>query len=143
MTDRAAYLTNLIGKPWAADGEGPDAWHCWALAQDVQARLFDRVLPKVVLPEPLTLRWMMQTLATHEEARRWREVPPLDGIIRAGDGALVSMARLERAFHVGVYLRAEGGIIHADERHGVMLEMPARLRARGWCRLRYHELVPA
>lgn len=143
MTDRAAYLTSLIGKPWAADGEGPDAWHCWALAQDVQARLFGLALPKVVLPEPLTRRWMMQTLATHDEARRWQEVPPLDGIIRAGDGALVSMARLERPCHVGVYLRAEGGIIHADDRHGVILEAPARLRARGWGRLRYHERVPA
>lgn len=143
MTDRAAYLTSLIGKPWAPNGEGPDAWHCWALFADVQSRLFDLVLPKVDVPEPLTRRWIMRTLETHEEAKRWREVPSLDGIIQAKDGALVSMARVNRTMHVGVYLRQEGGIIHVDDRFGVMLETPARLRARGWFRLRFHERVPA
>ena len=142
MTDRAAYLTGLIGHPWAVDGEGPGAYHCWALVAEVQQRLFGRALPQVVLPEPLTRRWILRTMRTHPEAQLWREVPCLYGIIQAGDGALVSMACVGREYHLGVYLRPEGEIIHADDRHGVMMETPARLRARGWGMLRYHERVP-
>lgn len=139
MTDRAAYLTGLIGKPWRADGEGPDAYHCWALVREVQGRLHGLDLPQVALPEPLTLRWMMRTIATHDEGKRWQEVPCLSGIVQARDGALVSMARVDRPCHVGIWLPAEGGVLHACDRAGVVLEPPAQLRARGWGRLRYYQ----
>ena len=140
MSARAEILAGLIGRPWRADGEGPDAYHCWALVRQVQRQIHGRDLPDVRVPTPLTLPWIVRTMATHPEGRVWREIACIDGIVQAGDGALVSMARLDRPCHVGVWLAGEG-IIHADDRLGVVLESPAQLRARGWGRLRYHERV--
>lgn len=138
--DRATYLTSLIGKPWSPDGEGPDAYSCWGLARAVQHRLFARDLPSVPVPSHLTWRWMIQAIASHPERGRWAEKPLAGGIVTAGDGALVLMARADRPAHIGVRLAAEGAILHAGE-FGVVLETMPQLRARGWGRLRFYEPV--
>lgn len=135
MSHRTAFLTSLIGRPWSRERS------CWHLAAEVQATLFGRDLPSVTLPAAPTWRWMMDTLATHPERARWREVapPPVAGLITAPDGALVAMARADQAAHVGVWLAPERRIIHCDESFGVQAETPAALRAAGWNRLMFFE----
>ena len=133
--DRSAYLTGLIGRPWSRERS------CWHLAAEVQMALFGRDLPSVTLPADPTWRWMIGTLAAHPERARWREVPPapLPGLITAPDGALVAMARADRAAHVGVWLAPERVVIHCDETFGVQADAPAALRAAGWNRLMFFE----
>ncbi|MDF2622017.1 MAG: NlpC/P60 family protein [Xanthobacteraceae bacterium] len=137
MIDRTAYLTSLIGRPWSRERS------CWALAQEIELDLFGRILPDITLPDALGWRWMMDTIASHPERERWCEVPPppVPGLIAAPDGALVAMARADRAAHIGVWLAPERRVIHCDEAFGVQIEAAPALRAAGWNRLRFYEPV--
>ena len=67
------------------------------------------------------------------------ERPQANGLISAGDGALVLMARAQRAAHIGVWLLPEQGVIHCDQTSGVMFEDAATLRAAGWRKLMFYE----
>lgn len=136
--DRSAYLTSLIGRPWRADGEGPDAYSCYGLFRALQRELWDRDLPHVDVPPDASRRWMIEAMAAHDLRRAWQEIAMPPGLITAPDGAGVLMARADRAVHVGVLLGIERGIIHADDRLGVVFETPAQLKARGWGRLRFY-----
>jgi hypothetical protein len=60
------------------------------------------------------------------------------GLVTAGDGAMVLMARHDRPGHVGVWLQPERRIIHADQ-PAVTLQDLAGLRASGWRKLRFYE----
>ncbi|OYX80136.1 MAG: hypothetical protein B7Y77_00970 [Bradyrhizobium sp. 35-63-5] len=136
--ERAAYLSALIGRPWAVDGTGPDRFSCYGLFRLLQADLWSRPLPDVHVPADASRRWIMEMIARHGERQRWGEVEMPHGIITAADGAAVLMARLDRSAHIGAWLAGEGRIIHADDRIGVVVETPAEIRARGWGRLRFY-----
>ena len=83
---------------------------------------------------------MLETIAAHPERARWVERPTLNGhLIDARDGALVLMARVQRAAHVGVWLAPERGVIHCDQPSGVKFEDLAVLRASGWRKLSFFE----
>lgn len=132
--NRTAYLASLIGQSWEAAGR------CYGLARTVEADLFGRSLPEVSIPDDLSWKWMIDTIERHPERDHWREVPEQGGIICAADGALVLMARADRPAHIGIWLRPEGGVLHADQNVGVIFESPAQLRrVRGWGRLRFYE----
>lgn len=139
--DRAAYLTALLGRPWAVDGEGPETFSCYGLFREVQRALWARDLPHIDVPPEASRRWIVEAIARHDERRQWREVPLRDGIVTASDGAGVIMARVSQGAHIGVWCAAEGRILHADDRLGVVFERPTVLRARGWGRLAYFEPI--
>ncbi len=142
---RAQVLAALVGKPWAANGRGPDEYDCWHLAAHVERQLFGRVLPAIDVPQDVNWAWAVRAFKTvdrHPERARWREHPcPRSGLISAPDGALVLMARLDQPAHIGVWLRPESRIIHAD-RLGVMVDSAVELRAKGWTRLRFYAPAP-
>lgn len=140
MSDRNRFLADLIGKPWQADGKGPDAFDCWHLARHIEAVVFSRELPEIDVPAEPTWAWMIETIRDHAERSNWHEVP-CDGmgLVRAGDGAVVLMARRDRPAHIGVWLRPEASIIHADAHTGVTFEPLQLLRAKGWRKLRFFE----
>jgi len=137
--DRSAYLTSLIGRRWEAQGQGPDSYSCWSLFREVEKRLWGRDVPSVAIPPSPSWRWMIDTISAHPERGHWAEVPTLGGIVTAGDGAGVLMARADRAAHIGVWLGIERGVLHADQTVGVVFEGLSALRARGWGRLRFFE----
>lgn len=137
---RAQVLCGFLGKPWVANAKGPDAYDCWHLATAVSRALFGRELPNVEVPAAPTWPWMIQTIATHPERSRWRECKP-GPIVKAGDGSIVLMARLDRPAHIGLWLTPERRIIHADPSHGVVVEPPVDLGAKGWRRLLYFEPI--
>jgi hypothetical protein len=141
VIDRRAFLCGLIGTSWK------DRGMCWGLARHVQWHLFGRALPEVVVPPDAGWRWMIGAIDGHGERARWRQIPS-DGIgtIRASDGAIVLMARREQPAHIGVWLKPEGGVIHAPttgHRIGervetvvnAMVETPVQLHVAGWMRL--------
>lgn len=140
---RDECLASLVGTPWRANARGPEAFDCWHLAQHVEATLFGRSLPDVVVPAAPSWRWMIAAIEHHPERSRWQESRQEHGLISATDGALVLMARSGRPAHVGVWLRPEGRIIHADQDAGVVLDRPVMLRAGGWRTLRFYELRSA
>ena len=133
---RAAFLSALIGQPWAHDRS------CWHVAALVQATLFGRQLPHVDVPPDPSWRWMIDTIERHPEHANWAEVvAPLVGLVTAGDGALVALARVDRAAHIGVWLAAERLVIHCDQDFGIVAQDIATLRASGWGRIRFYEPV--
>lgn len=133
---RSSYLTSLIGRPWSSEHS------CWYLACEVERELFGRALPDVAVPDHPSWRWMIDAIGAHPERSRWRELPAAPaGIITAADGALVLMSRVTHAAHIGIWLRPEGAVLHADPAAGVALEPLAKLRARGWARLRFYEPI--
>jgi len=137
---RAAALDAVIGKPWAANAKGPDAFDCWHLAAHLQAALFGRALPDIPVPTVPSWAFMIQAIETHPERARWRLVSPdAMGLVTAGDGAVVLMARYDRPAHIGVWLAAERRIVHADARLGVVCEGLVDLRTKGWTKLRFFE----
>lgn len=135
---RSQYLSDLIGKPWQSNGAGPDFYDCWHLALEVQQRLFAQTLPEIRLPSKPTWQWMIEAFRTHPEKEKWSKVPyDQMGLVTAKDGSLVLMARLDRPAHIGVWLEKERGIIHADQRGGVMMESVSTLKTKGWRKLMF------
>ena len=122
---------------WAANGRGPNEFDCWQFACHVERELFGRDLPSVDVPADPSWDWMLQTIAAHPEQANWLERP--QGLISVGDGALVLMARVQRAAHIGVWLLPEQGVIHCDQTSGVIFEDAGTLRATGWRKLRFYE----
>ncbi len=139
--DRADYLRSLIGKPWHPQGEGPDVYSCWGLFCEVEMALWGRCLPHVDVPFGATLRWMVETIGSHDQRNDWVEFEMTQGVITAADGAGVLMARGSRPAHIGVWLAEEGGILHADEKQGVSFDTPAALKADRWGRLSFFEPI--
>lgn len=133
--NRQAYLESLLGRPWSREQS------CWHLAKEVQLELFQRELPEVILPEDVTWSWMIRAIDSHPERERWQEVKPTaPGLVPASDGALVAMARAERAAHIGVWLAPERRVLHCDELTGVVAQPVSLVRAAGWNQARFYEL---
>ena len=133
--DRAAFLTPLIGEPWAWQSR-----NCWDFACHVERKLFGRELPHIAVPSDQSKRWILESIERHPERSAWREVPDgPGGLVTAADGALVLMAHLRFPAHIGVWLRAEARVIHCSEQHGVCCESVLALRQSGWRRLTFYE----
>lgn len=124
MTDPAAYVSALQGRPWSLKA------HCWDLVRQVQRDLFGRDLPAVLIADRLNARDLVRIFHAHDERARWQPVT------QPVHGAIVLMHRPgahARAIHAGVYLDLDGGgVLHADEDAGVTFDGPIELHLRGW-----------
>lgn len=135
--DRAAYLNTLLGRPYAAQAMGPDAFDCYGLARHLQREFFGRELPLFSLPADAGRFAIASAIAIHPERARW------DRVEVPADGNVVVMARQDCGFHMGVWLALDGGVIvHTLEQTGVVIDQPFRLTGPGqrW-RLSYYELI--
>lgn len=139
IIDRSNFIRDLIGKPWKANGTGPNEFDCWHLAQHVENILFKRKLPSIDVPDNLSWAWLLHTISTHSERANWVERLISHGLVTANDGALVLMARSLRPAHIGVWLVPEQGVIHCDQGTGVMFDSISFLRAQGWNKLTFLE----
>jgi len=137
---REEILCSFLGKAWAANAKGPEAYDCWHCAVAVERDLFSRELPDIAVPLAPSWSWMIEAIETHPERVHWSEVPyDKMGLIKAGDGALVLMARVDRPAHIGVWLAKERAIIHSDSKYGVICDSTTDLRFKGWTRLRFYQ----
>lgn len=132
---RIEFVNGLLGKPWMANGTGPEFWDCYHLARHVQSEMFGRELPLINLPENPTWSWMLETIERHPERRLWVEVMGKTPSLTARDGAIVLMARHSRPAHVGVWFSAERRVLHADQDCGVVFEDIATLLQKAWRKL--------
>jgi hypothetical protein len=137
---RNEVLLSVIGKPWAANARGPEAFDCFHLMAHVQRVLAGRGFDDIEVPDDPSWSWMIEAIETHPDRQRWREVPASAmGLVRARDLSVVLMARRTNPAHVGVWLKPEAAVIHADQDHGVICDPLADLRTKGWQRLRFYE----
>lgn len=134
----AEFIRGLIGRPWEANAEGPDAFDCYGLVRYVQRELFGRDLPSVHTVEPYTWRGMIDAIASHPERARWREVEQQQRTLMP-DGAVVLLASVRMPAHMGVWFRGFGSILHADRPLGVAFQTFAEMRALGWHRALFME----
>lgn len=134
MTDRAAFLEDLIGRPYRIGATGPDTFDCYGLARHVQAALYAVPMPSLPFVAATT-RAQAEAMLTHEERRNWREIPEHE----ARDGDLVLMGNVaKRDFHLGTFVipGTAGVVLHVDQHAGVVADDIPALRSVGFNYLR-------
>lgn len=89
MTDRIAFLSDLIGRPYQIGSTGPDAFDCYGLARHIQAALYDVPMPELPFVAATT-RQQAEAMLNHAERQNWREIPEHE----ARDGDLVLMGNV-------------------------------------------------
>jgi cell wall-associated NlpC family hydrolase len=99
-----AALADLVGRPFALGGRGPDAFDCWGLVLELRRRL--------ALPEPPDFASVYDVQARrvlfHEERPTgWVRCEPRHGAV----------VLAERDAHAGVFVA--GRIVHASAATGV------------------------
>lgn len=129
------WANAYIGLAWSKDGEGPQAYHCWAFVRLVQAREFGRDLPSI--PNPGDLLPLARAFRDHAERARWARVEaPVEG-----DCVLLRGGR--HPIHVGVWAgdAVRGGVLHCAEASGVVYQRRDALAANGWRIEGYYRFV--
>lgn len=114
-----------VGLAYSPTGEGPRAFHCWALVRHVELEVFGRALPAI--PHDAGLAAQAAAIAGAAERARWLPIEtPVDG-----DVAL--MGRTRTPTHVGVWASADGGgVLHCVDPFGVVFHTRARLALEHW-----------
>jgi len=137
---RVEFLQGLIGNRWEANARGPDRWDCFHLMKHIELHLGGRDVGELEMPNNPTWAWMVDAVERHPARKQWREVPPARmGLVVAGDLSVVLMARRKNPAHVGVWLKPEATVIHADQDLGVVCDGLIDLHMKGWQRLRFYE----
>lgn len=138
MTDRAEAINGILGRPYEKGGAGPDSFDCYGFTRWIQQEVFGREMPLFQAPSLSGRFATASVIQTHPERRQWQRVPA------ATDGAIVSMARRECAYHLGTWIADDGGlIVHCMERMGVVVDTIPELIAAGWRSLRFYVPVNA
>ena len=124
----AEDVNGYIGLPWVDGATGPDSYDCWGLLRWIQVNHFSRSLPDLpTLPEETRNLYRGQI-----ESGAWTVIDrPEHGsgvLLRGGDRP-----------HVGVYLNIDGGgVLHAQERVGVIFTAKQQLRIMGYPRASWY-----
>jgi cell wall-associated NlpC family hydrolase len=132
-----ALVLELIGRPWRAGADGPEAFDCYGLARHVRQQLFGDDLPAVPRPSfMLPLKDVREAFASAAQPLGWRRLGEDEP---RQHGAVVLMGSAVVPGHAGVFLAiGPGRVLHADERYGVCFEDLATLRLRGFARFRFY-----
>ncbi|GAB4387210.1 NlpC/P60 family protein [Albidovulum sp.] len=120
------WAEKLIGRPWAAGGQGPDAFDCWGLARWCWRARFGIEVPEIAV-DAADLRGVLAAFRRHPERRRWRAVEA------PAEGDAVLMRQSRHPVHVGLWLAVDGGgVLHVVRGAGVVFQRPPELLAHGW-----------
>jgi hypothetical protein len=105
----AAFVGQVIFKPWSEHGEGPDSYSCWGLAKAAQHALAGLTLP-MVETDPHDVAAVVRAIENSPLRAEWQDVA------RPRHLDLVRMSHSRRAHHIGTYLGIDGGgILHAAQ----------------------------
>jgi len=120
------WAEELIGRPYRAGGQGPDAFDCWGLVRSVMAHRFGRALPAIPV-NALDVRAVLTAFRDHCERRNW------DLVAMPVEGDCVLMRQSRHPVHVGVWLNVDGGgVLHAVSSSGVVFQRVRDLPGAGW-----------
>lgn len=126
----------LVGKPWRAAANGPDAFDCWGLVVYVRRALFGNDLPDVARPPvALSLPEARAAFASATKPLGWYQIE------RPAHGAVAIIGTSGVPSHAGIYLAippAAGNVLHCDEAMGVRFESESTLSGRGWSKFRWY-----
>lgn len=119
-------VSDLIGKPWANKGRGPDVYDCWGLAMEVCAR-FGRAIPDYGI-NALAAQMINKTYACLLGDAEIG-AGPWDIIFRPEPGDIVAFKNADSIVsHVGVFL-GNGLFTHVQADIRVSIE---RVNAIEW-----------
>ncbi|MGA0595391.1 peptidoglycan endopeptidase [Enterovirga sp. CN4-39] len=131
--DRNAFLSDLIGRPYAIGARGPEAFDCYGLTRHLQRELARIEMPDVPFANPTT-RAAAEAMLSHPERQAWEEVEhPEDlDIVLMGNVA-------KRDFHLGTFVipAISGVVVHTDQANGVVADDIPSLKAVGFNYLRF------
>jgi cell wall-associated NlpC family hydrolase len=137
MVDHVEFINELIGKPYAYNAKGPDAYDCYHLVVHVQRELFGREFPDLEIPsEPsfkLIARMVDDKIRTSSEFKNWI----LADQRTADVGSVVLLGGALRMSHLGVYFPQDRSILHVDKPDGVMYQEVVTLRNQVWPRMTF------
>ena len=121
------WAVPLIGKPWEAGQQGPDAFDCWGLLAWVYKQQFNINLPRISVAEG-DLRSQIKAFRAHPEHRHWQQVDSP----KEGDALLLRQSR--HPIHVGLWIETEGeaGVLHALQGAGVVFQTLNSLKLSSW-----------
>jgi cell wall-associated NlpC family hydrolase len=121
------WAVPLIGKPWEAGQQGPDAFDCWGLLAWVYKQQYSILLPRISVAEG-DLRSQIKAFRAHPEHRHWQQVDTP----KEGDALLLRQSR--HPIHVGIWIVTEGeaGVLHALQGAGVVFQTLNSLKLSGW-----------
>lgn len=133
--EQLAFLNKLIGTPWKRGSEGPSSYDCWSAAKLIEETFFGRHMPSFTDP-PSDLRALARLIKDHPHRKCWQRVE------KPVHGALVELAHVKHAFHIGVFLNVDGGgIFHCNQGSGVGFDKEIVLKAAGWRGFYYHDWI--
>jgi len=121
------WAVPLIGKPWEAGQQGPDAFDCWGLLAWVYKQQYNINLPRISVAEG-DLRSQIRAFRAHPEHRHWQQVDTP----KEADALLLRQSR--HPIHVGIWIETEGeaGVLHALQGAGVVFQTLNSLKLSGW-----------
>lgn len=114
---------------YAVDGEGPEAFNCWAFFRHVERQRFAREIPAV--PRPVGLVGTLKLFRDRPDAFGWHKV---EKPMRPMDGDPVLMTHRDRPHHIGVYVASVpgGAVLHCLEGAGSVLHSLFHLEIAAW-----------
>lgn len=142
IAQAAAFVREVIEKPWVAGAQGPDAYDCWGLVRAAQLRLAGRDLP-IINADPADLRQVLRLIKDHPLNDVWVEVPKPQHL------DVVELASSNHPRHLGVWLALDdGGVLHGCEQYnadgttngekpGITFDGLLSLQVQGWSQFRF------
>ena len=122
--------TDLLGKRWEANAQGPNSFDCWGLVRHWYRTRLDIELPASPV-NALDLRAVVIELARASKSHVWEEVP--FGSINQ----VIAMGKNGRISHVGIHIGG-GYILHCTrECGGVIVQTFSQLQRR-WSTLKIY-----
>lgn len=126
--DWPAMLREMVGKPFAWNGRGPDTYDCWGVVQAVLMRLGRPFPADWWVPEGERLATPPRLMEAEMRSGRWQATAA------PAPGDVVALSHHRRIHHVGVLVPGNH-ILHATPTLGVAQTTWAGLRAQGYRRI--------
>jgi cell wall-associated NlpC family hydrolase len=129
-------VMKLIGAPYKPGEKGPTYFDCWGLTVHVEWTYFGRWIEWFPHTE-LSLRSRveaMRQIDVRRTAAGWKIVD------KPRHGSIVLMSHANYPHHSGVFLELDGGgVLHTEEKFGVVFDPIWNLRCSGWLRFIYND----
>lgn len=127
MTEQKHWAVDFIGRPWEAEGVGPDTFNCWTLLSYIYREHHGIHIKLVDSADPNSLLSSAKAFKKKDNYQDW--VPVQEP--RNYDG--VELSHAKDPHHVGLWLDVDGGgVLHCVEGLGVVFFSRGNLLISGW-----------
>lgn len=121
-----------VGKPWTADGMGPDAFSCWGLVRHIYEKYKGVKLNNYLNACGLVARERAEVIEK-EAGDSWTLIQNPEHL------CVVVLAKNKLVHHVGIYLQLGAGVVlHSHRGCGAITQTLAQLRLSGWTNIKFY-----